>query len=722
MSGNQDRYQQAINQGHSAAWDQDWERAAMFYQQALDEFPDHPKALASLGLALVELQRYEDALTYYHRAATVVPTDPMPLEKIAQICERLGRPNDAIQASMQAADLYVKNKDLERAIDNWTRVTGYNPDHLIAQSRLAVTYERLGRKSEAVESYLAVASIVQRSGDGAKAAQAVHYALQIQPDNPVARNALAMINASQLLPRPVRPRGNTAPLRAAQVRQMEVETSEKSQEAGLDPIGEARGQALIMLADILFEGTGDHDQRGNRRGAGSILKDNSEQSMDEGTKVEMLRHLGQAIDAQTQGEDAKAAEDLNLAIEAGLTNPAAYFDLALLNLTNNQDHPEVAIRDLQAAVQHPSFAIGARLLLGQTFMKIGKLVEASTEYLEALKLADTQTAPAEVAETIDQLYEPLVATEPQGKDDKELTQLCKNIDGLMMQKNWRARLVAARAQMPAQEEGSAPLLLVEMLLQVHDNQVVESMTTIRKLIEKKMLRTAMEEAYTALISAPTFLPLHILIGEILLQEGHLNEATTKFSVIAQSYSVRGEANQACVLLRRLVTLAPSDLGVRQQLIDQLVISGQTDEAIRAYLELADIYYRQADLELARDTYMTTLHLAQSSPSTHHEWGIEIMNRIADIDMQRLDLRQALRVYEQIRTMAPEDAKTRMNIIALNYRMGQETPALNEMQNFVGFLEGKGQRAEAATFLHNLMEEHPELNELRKRLVAKNAAA
>jgi Flp pilus assembly protein TadD len=252
MTGNQDRYQQAINQGHSAAWDQDWERAAMFYQQALDEFPDHPKALTSLGLALIELQRYEDALIYYHRAATVIPTDPMPLEKIAQICERLGRPNDAIQASMQSADLYVKNKDFERAIENWVRVTGYNPDHLIAQSRLAVTYERLGRKSEAVECYLAVASIVQRSGDGGKATQAVQYALQIQPENPLARNAMAMINASQLLPKPHRPKGVTAPLLAAQVRQLEVETTEKGQETGLDPIGEARNQALIMLADILF--------------------------------------------------------------------------------------------------------------------------------------------------------------------------------------------------------------------------------------------------------------------------------------------------------------------------------------------------------------------------------------------------------------------------------------------------------------------------------------
>ncbi len=57
MTGSQERFQQAMNQGHSAAWDQMWDKAVGYYKQALAEFPEHPKALTSLGLDLLEMDR-----------------------------------------------------------------------------------------------------------------------------------------------------------------------------------------------------------------------------------------------------------------------------------------------------------------------------------------------------------------------------------------------------------------------------------------------------------------------------------------------------------------------------------------------------------------------------------------------------------------------------------------------------------------------------------------
>ena len=35
MTEHEDAFQQAMNQGHSAAWDQRWDRAAHFYRLAL---------------------------------------------------------------------------------------------------------------------------------------------------------------------------------------------------------------------------------------------------------------------------------------------------------------------------------------------------------------------------------------------------------------------------------------------------------------------------------------------------------------------------------------------------------------------------------------------------------------------------------------------------------------------------------------------------------------
>jgi tetratricopeptide (TPR) repeat protein len=121
--------------------------------------------------------------------------------------------------------------------------------------------------------------------------------------------------------------------------------------------------------------------------------------------------------------------------------------------------------------------------------------------------------------------------------------------------------------------------------------------------------------------------------------------------VAHSYSVRGEVAQATKLLRRIIHISPMDIGARNRLIDQLTARGQLDDAIHEYLEMAAIYYRLAELDMARKTYTTALRLVQQGNASR-DWNAHILQRMADIDMQRLDWKQALRVYEQIRTSSP----------------------------------------------------------------------
>jgi len=158
MTGRQEVFQNAMNEGHSAAWDQNWERAAAFYSQAVEEFPDHPGALANLGLALYELQKFEDALICYQKAARLSPADPLPIDRIALICQRLGKLEQAIQSSLKAAELFFQNRDVEKALENWNRVIRLQPENMTARSRLAMTLERMGQTDAAVNEFLAVAS------------------------------------------------------------------------------------------------------------------------------------------------------------------------------------------------------------------------------------------------------------------------------------------------------------------------------------------------------------------------------------------------------------------------------------------------------------------------------------------------------------------------------------------------------------------------------------
>lgn len=702
MPGRQDLYQKAMNAGHSAAWDQNWQNAADFYRKALEEFPDDPKALTNLGLALYELQQYEEALKAYQRAAQLSPADPVPFEKVAQLSERTGNLPQAVEAAMQAAELYIRERNPDKAIENWLRVTTLDPEHVAAHSRLALVHERLNRPEQAVTEYLAVASLLQRSGAADRAAEMIGRALRLVPNSPAAKQAQTLLKNGQLLPKPMRPKGGTGPLRMAQVKQIEVRT--RPAESGLDPVAEARQKALTRLAEVLFDLSDESSESAlSKRGLQAIVRGTGPLSLQRGELTQIVMHLGEAIDAQTNNKEEQAAEELEKALELGFREPALYFNLGVLRAKGGR--LESALRHLQHAVKHVDFALGARLLMGQIYLQLGRLSEAVTEYLEALRLADTLVVPPDQADEIRQLYEPLIESLSENANLDRQQQLIKNIEQLLLRPNWRAQMLQAREQLPKASEGAPALPLAEVLAQAQSSQVIEAIGKVHQLARVGRLRSAMDEAFHSLKYAPTYLPLHTLIGELLIQEGRIPEAIAKFTVVAQAYNVRGESSQSVNLLRRIVQIAPMDLAARGRLIEHLVARGQVDEAIGEYLDLADIYYRLAELDMARKTYTTALRLAQQG-GADRAWSIKLLQRMADIDMQRLDWRQALRVYEQIRTLQPDDLSVRKNLVELNLRLNQSAQAAAELESLVTHLESTGKRAQAMTLMEELVHENP----------------
>ena len=711
MPGREDIFQKSMNEGHSAAWDQEWGKAAVAYRKALQEMPDNPKALNSLGLAFFQQGNYEEALQIYKRAAQVSHQDPSPMEKLAQLLERTGHLKEAIEAAAKAAELFLNQRDVDKAIENWVRVTMLDPENVMAHSRLALAHERLGHKARAVTEYIAVASLVQRTGNIQKTAELVNKALQLIPESEEAKQALSILRAGQLLPKPLRPKGATGPIAMAQVKQLDQ--PKKETDSGLDPIAEARQKALTRLAEILFEYSTDDGQAVQaRRGLQALMRGTGQLSMQSSEQTKVVMHLGQAIDAQTKNNENQAAEELEHALEAGFNHPALYYDLGLLR--SKGDRLESAVRHLQHAVKHQDFGLAARLLMGQVNQKLGRLGPASLDYLEALKLADAMVVPAEQSDEIRQMYEPLIEAQATETDETALKRLCDNINEMLMRKNWRDQLYKAREQMPKSQDGDMPMPLAEVILQAQSSQVLESINYVHQLARAGQLRSAMEEAFHALTFAPTYLPLHTLMGDLLVRENHTEEAIAKFNTIAEAYSVRGEATQAAKLLRRVLQLAPMDMIARQKLIDQLVSRGQMDDAIREYLELADIYYRLAELDMARKTYTTALRVVQQA-NADRSWNIHILQRMADIDMQRLDWKQAIRVYEQIRTLRPDDEGMRKNLIELSLRMGQPAQANAEIESYLTYLQSHGHSEQGIKFVQELLVERPNDVVLRRAL-------
>jgi len=713
MPGNQQAYQRAMNEGHSAAWDQNWTLAAEHYRHALEEFPDDIQALSSLGLALYELQEFPEALKIYQRLATLNPEDPLPHEKMARIHERTGRLREAVRAGLQAADLFLKQRDAEKSIYNLIRVLSLQPENLTAHGRLALIYERLGRKVEAVESYLAMASLLQQSNDLNKAIQVVQHALELLPGSPEATQALQMLHNGQPLPKPTRPRGGTGPVRLAEI--LQAETPDQSQQS-LDPISEARQQALVQLATLLFEQAENTPEASAssmpRRGLSALTRGTGSLPTNQAELTRILMHLNQAIESQTHGNDQQALQELERAEGLGLKHPALYYDMGLLLAERN---PTRALQYLYRAAAHPEFAQAAFLLIGRVASKLGNDAEAAIAYLQALRLADSKTVPLHQAEGLLQAYEPLLEAQRNEKDPKKHKALCETLEKLLSQPDWLEVLRKVRSQLPPQPENHPPLPLAETLLESRSTQVIEAIGQIRALAAQNKIYSAMEEAFWALSFAPTYLPLHIEIGDLLFKKGMTAEALTKYRLVARLYQLRSEANQAIDLLQRTTQIAPMELPVRQQLIELLLAQGRIDEAVQEITAMAEIQYHLAELDMARQTYLEALRQAQQSPN-YRQWAIRILAKVADIDQQRLEWRQALRTLEQLRTLLPDNRDIRMQMIDLCFRFGQDAAAVNELENYLHYLQSVNRVDEAIQFIQDLIKGYPpKENILRYRL-------
>jgi tetratricopeptide (TPR) repeat protein len=131
------------------------------------------------------------------------------------------------------------------------------------------------------------------------------------------------------------------------------------------------------------------------------------------------------------------------------------------------------------------------------------------------------------------------------------------------------------------------------------------------------------------------------------------------------------------------------------------------------MELAKVYYQLAELDMAKQTCQAGAKLAQETPGGR-AWVSKFLNRIADIDMQRLDWRNAIRMYEQLRTLQPEEPSSRVKLIDLDIRMGQRSDAISESDGYVSYLQKNGQKDLSISFMREMTKEHPDVLEFQRR--------
>jgi len=190
----------------------------------------------------------------------------------------------------------------------------------------------------------------------------------------------------------------------------------------------------------------------------------------------------------------------------------------------------------------------------------------------------------------------------------------------------------------------------------------------------------------------------------------------KYNLVADTYRLRGDFERAMELLQEALKIAPMDTSLHHSLIELLEQQEKWDALLDQYIDLADAYYQLADLDAARNTYQSAIQIAQrvGAPT---EKVTQIMHRLGEIDVNRLDLRQAMRTYEQIRKTQPNDERARRALVDLNYRLNDAISAIRELDALLRIYAKEHKAGQIIRVLEEQVTRYPKDMGLRSRLSA-----
>jgi tetratricopeptide (TPR) repeat protein len=681
MAANREAYQHYMEQGYNAAWDGDWSTAIKAYSQAIHELPEDPEAHIQLGLALLNAQRLDDALKVFTRGHQLAPDDPVPLERSADALERLGRLKDAAQQYIHVADIYLSVPDLNKAISNWQRATQLTPGHVSIHAKLAQAFERIGDKKKAVYQYLVLAYNFQRVEDTDKAIRALERALRLDARNSQVLNALSAVQAGQL-PTPPEPEGDEnqsifptdAPLKTAKPDVGDADP--------LGPMGEAMGQALGILAAYVFDNN----------------------ALDAGGSDAL-----QAMEMQQQDSYAGAIEAYKRA-EGRLRHPALKLNLGVLLLL--EDRPEEATKHLGEATLDPVLSAGALHALGQANFRIGKHKQAARYLVQSLQAVDTSLAMNE-AETgeLAEIYS-MVLSALDNSSEITLAEVNERFIELLSGKDWKQRIPDIRQFLREIMRDNDPDLPGG--IKEYDPEIVAALGRIDNYIRRGLLVLAMDDAHRAVELRPLHLPVHVRMAEIMMREGRLRQAITKYNTIARAYMARDENDRAASILSEVLEMAPLDVSVRLSLIELLENEERMDEMLDQYVDLARTYNQLGNFDLSRETFQQAERLAKRIDAGADKL-VKIKHNLADMEQMRLDTNRAIKTYEEITELAADDERAYRMLVELNYSRGNQVEAIKNLDKLLGVYARKKQISKIVQLLEELVKQYPADMNLRSRL-------
>lgn len=186
-------YKEAMSRGQRLANAAKWADAADAYRVAVNALPTDTTARISLALALYRSGDLGEAYHAYESASKLLPKDTLLLMRMADIQHKLGRFDLATELYLRAADIYLQQKQRDKALDVWRRIAEAYSDNLTCLELLRKACAKAGEKRLEVDAELAIAYVSAEIADQKRAVQACRRAMDLDPSNEKARQMLSSI-------------------------------------------------------------------------------------------------------------------------------------------------------------------------------------------------------------------------------------------------------------------------------------------------------------------------------------------------------------------------------------------------------------------------------------------------------------------------------------------------------------------------------------------------
>ncbi len=690
MAGNRKSFDKTLKKAAGFVAKRDWARAIKEYKWALREFPDDAETLTKLGIAYCQSNQLNDARDLFRRLNQAHPDDAGILAGLADVEEKLGDNDAAGDLLLKAGSIFEANGTMDPAIAAWQRAAQLVPGLDEPRRRLAHAYTVIGDLTQAAESQVALARVLQVKGRVREAAQAVNIAIKLDPQNQDARDLREVFRDA-----------------------VDVDLGQAAEESG--PVEAARQGAWAELARTLFE-----DLSPEAMSDSHLIPEEQRYKVPQADAIridraEIIAILGRAVDLDSQGSADGAIEAYQRVLRGGVDRVAVHFALGLLFRARNDW--EDACTHLAFTTFHPDYALAAHLALGDCYQQHGRLDVAVQHFVQALKVADLRTVDETRALDIAALYGSLTdgyRYEGHRGREQAISRFNQSVRDFFRDRSWLQRATQLRQHLDAISIDGATMSLAEGLGVPGFEEILQAMNGVQRLINRGMLLTAREECYRAIEQTPGYLPLHLRLADIFVRQGMIEDAVSKYSMVAAVYEVNRDYAQATNVYRQTLSLTPLDVKVRSTLIDLLINQREIDQAIEQYLALADAYYQQARVDKALEKFGEALRLTSRSQD-EMAWRVRILYFIGDLHNQRVDWKKAAETYEQILALSPEDDQAALYLMDLYFKQNKSQQAVAQLQHLLQRYEARNDRDRMLEVLREAARLRPNEMVIRARL-------